>query len=248
LTGSAASEILQFLTTWDTPEVERTLLAVARREEKRKYGARKVAIVLPWFTERKKPEAIPLMLNNLEENEVYAAVVGTKHAPYLNAIRRRLPDLQDGTLQGPALHRQRTTRHHAELILIVGEEADPVPKLMQFAENPENDYERQFAIKLLHKREDSRIVPWADALIRREQHWYEPFALIRLLGSLPAREADKVLIDLLDYDFRNVNQEMGFSTKSYHEEIVKVLEEKTRNKFGVDRAKWRDWLRRQSPP
>jgi hypothetical protein len=235
----AVNEILRFLLSWDTPQVERTLLAVALQAEKREYGARQVAIVLPWFIERKKAEAIPLMLNNLEEMEVYSAVVGTKHRPYLEAIRQKLAALQDRTLTGPALHRQRSVRHHAELILIMGEESDPIPKLMRFAADPENGYERHFAIFLMHTRADSRLVHWADGAIRIETDDYQRFCLIRLLGTLPGREADKVLVDLLHKNAR-------LTQTSHQNEIVKALETRTGKKYGADPVKWRNWLQEET--
>jgi hypothetical protein len=241
MSGPAFNEILRFLLSWDTPQVEQTLLAVALQAEKREYGARQVAIVLPWFIEREKVEAIPLILNNLEEMEVYSAVVGTKHKPYLEAIRHKLADLQDGTLTGPALYRRRKVRHHAELILIMGEESDPIPKLMQFAEDSENEYERHFAIFLLHNRADSRLVSWANGEIRNEKDDYQRFCLIRLVGTLPGREADKVLVDLLDKDTR-------LTEASHREEIVKALETRTGKKYGADSVKWRNWLQEKTGP
>jgi hypothetical protein len=225
--------------SWDTPQVERTLLAVAQQAEKREYGGRQVAIVLPWFIEREKAEAIPLILNNLEESEVYSAVVGTKHTSYLEALRQKLADLQDGTLTGPALYRRRQVRHHAELILIMGEQSDPIPKLMQFAADPENDYERQFAIRRLHARADSRIVSWAEDRLRTENDDYQRFCIIRLLGTLPGREADKVLIGLLS---RNARQ----AQVSHQEEIVKALETRTGKNYGADSVKWQNWLQEET--
>ena len=235
MSGPAFNEILRLLLSWDTPQVERTLLAVAQQAEKREYGARQVAIVLPWFIERKKAEAIPLMLNNLEEMEVYSAVVGTKHKPYLEAIRQKLAALQDGTLTGPALYRQRSVRHKAELILIMGEESDPIPKLMRFAADPENEYERHFAIFLMHGRADSRLVSWADGEIRNENDDYQRFCLVRLLGTLPGSDADKVLVDLL-------HRNAGLTEASHQKEIVEALERRTGKKYGADSVKWQKWL------
>jgi hypothetical protein len=245
VTPSAANEILSFLTTWDTPQVERTLLEAAHRAEKVEWGGTQVALVLPWFLQRKKPEAIPLILNSLEEMDVYSAVVGTKHPPYLQALRNRLPKLQDEKLQGPMLARRRSERHHAELILIIGEQVDPVPKLMQFAANPENEYERTLAVYQLNGRKDTRIVRWANESIRQEHDWFQPFVLIRLLGSLPDENSDRVLVELLDWDFRTVkpDEENLGSAKAYHAEIIKALENKTGKHFGPDPAKWRDWLK-----
>jgi hypothetical protein len=144
-------------------------------------------------------------------------------------------------------------RHHAELILIMGEEEDPVPSLMAFAEMPENDYERGFAMRLLQGRDDARIIPWADKLIRKDTYWHTPYALIDLVGSLPIPEAEDCLVTWFDWDFntivRDVSGPAEMGTKvGYHKDIVEKLRDRTGQDFGVDAKAWKKWFEEQRKP
>ena len=131
----------------------------------------------------------------------------------------------------------------------MGAEEDPVARLMEFAAESTNGYERKVAVFLLHGRKDPRIVPWANDVIRREKDWYAPLTLIELLEIYIGKEADRVLVDLLDWDFRTVertkNPSTDYRAEHYHKEIVKALEKKSGEMLGLDRPRWRDWLQRQ---
>jgi hypothetical protein len=252
--GRAHQQILHFLVTKDSPLVGKTLVEFAERCREIEYGWMEVARVLPWLIDHKSEEAIPLIVDGIaEEMDVFSAVVGTKHEPYLRAIRAKLPEWQDGDLSGPALRRRQMARHHAELILIMGEEEDPVPSLMAFAEMPENDYERGFAMRLLQGRDDARIIPWADKLIRKDTYWHTPYALIDLVGSLPIPEAEDCLVTWFDWDFntivRDVSGPAEMGTKvGYHKDIAEKLRDRTGQDFGVDAKAWKKWFEEQRKP
>ena len=69
-----------------------------------------------------------------------------------------------------------------QLILLMGEEKDPVPKLMAFAGDSRNEH-RELAVYQLLAINDARVVSWAKQLAETETNWFMPFCLIQLLRN-----------------------------------------------------------------
>jgi hypothetical protein len=235
------------LFSMDDPTIEPMAINVATRSlasDSQWYDATKAS--LAWLVQRKLPSATPLITNALDSESVYSVVVGTQHPPYLEAIRAKLPELQDGELKDAALSQQQYRRAHAEIILMLGEEKDPAPKLMDFIANPKNK-QRHFAVYQLQRLHDPRVADWASKLVLKESDWYLPFCLIDLLRDTPGVEAENALVGLFDYAFGNVvlASNVHYTTQDYHNAISKALQDRTGYHLSADAAKWRDWLKKR---
>jgi hypothetical protein len=246
-----AVSVARALFATNDPAIEQTAIDVFNKSlasEKLWYEATKAS--LAWLVQRKLPSAIPLITSGLSNRSmyesVYYVVVGTQHPAYLEAIRAKLPELQDGDLKDAALVEQQRKRELAEIILIVGEEKDPVPKLMDMVSNPKH-HQRPFAVYQLHHYSDARVASWAGKLTLTETDWFLPFCLIDLLGDMPGDEAVTSLVNLLDYSFGNVilEKDIHYTTKDYHNRILEVLQKRTGYHLSADSAVWRAWLQKR---
>jgi hypothetical protein len=187
-TDYQATAVACKLFTLDNPAIEATAIAVADKSlasASSWYEATRSA--LAWLVERQKPSVIPLILKGLGKgerggfiagnaDEVYCVLVGTKHRPYLDAVRSLLPALvrEDGPKDRDSELRRRMMLADVQLILLMAEEKDPVPKLMAFVSNPKNEH-RNFAIYQLNKIKDPRVVSWAKQLAESDTDWFAPF-------------------------------------------------------------------------
>ena len=201
-TDYQAVAVADSLFVMDDPAIEAAAVAVADKSmtsETSWYQATRSA--LEWLVKRQQPSAIPLIVKGLSvsekggfiagnADEVYCVLVGTKYRPYLDAVRSLLPALsrEDGPKDRDSELRRRMMLADAQLVLLMAEEKDPVPKLMAFVSNPKNEH-RDFALYQLDRIKDPRVVSWAKQLAETDTDWFVPFRLIDLLGVTPGDEA-----------------------------------------------------------
>ena len=153
-----SEQVARVLFELDDPSIEPAAIELAKQTAGPKSDYRILQYALSWLVKRNKDAAIPIAVAGLRAKEgwdggadeaVFGAMIGTKYPPYLSAVRALLPEFQDGNAKGYDLRRQRFARSRAELILIMGEETDPVPRLMAFASDAGNDL-RNLAVGLLN--------------------------------------------------------------------------------------------------
>jgi hypothetical protein len=241
--NSDAGHVVISLAEWEDAAVEPVMLEVVRSAVRKSADEWALADAIIWLVERKNQEVIEIVREGLDLDYVFSSLIGTKHEHYLKVIRTKLEDLQDDGLVDFALYRQQHAKANAELILIMGENADPVPKLMEFASNVAN-LARGDAIVELKVLKDPRCVVWAENMAAVEQDWFVPFRLIELLGEMPGNDATMALVNLLDAPFDKITPTAGISytSRDYHECIRETLEKRTGQKLGLDPAAWREWL------
>jgi hypothetical protein len=241
--NSDAGDVVSSLAEWEDAAVKPVMLEVVRSAVRKGADEWAVRYAMDWLVERKNPDVVELAKEGLWLDQVSSSLIGTKHEPYLKVIRAKLEDLQDGDLVDHALYRQRWARANAELILIMGENADPVPKLMEFASNVAN-LARGDAIGELKVLKDPRSVDWAEKMTTAERDWFVPLRLIELLGEIPGNDATVALVNLLDAPFDKITPTVGIShtSRDYHECIRETLERRTGQTLGLDSAAWREWL------
>jgi hypothetical protein len=252
-----ADQVAQLLFTLDDPSIEPVAIELARQMAKPKADYQMLRCALSWLVKRKNDAAIPIAVAGLRTKEgwdggadeaVFCAMVGTKYRPYLSAIRPLLPEFRDGDAKGYDLRRQRFARTRTELILIMGEERDPVPKLMTFASDTRNEH-RDLAINLLMRYKDPRTVVWAANLAASEKDWYIPFRLINLLETTPGDAAAAALISLLDCPFDKIVREenIHYTADNYRESVGKALAVQTGYKLppNTTAEQWREWLKKR---
>lgn len=151
------SKIVSCLAELDDVAVEPVMLEVVRCAVLKKADEWALSYAMKWLIARKNQAVIDIAKEGLDLGHIYDALIGTKHAPYLDAIRAKLAELKDGDLVDSALFRQRCARTAAKLILIMGDKADPLPKLIQFVDDSTNE-KRYDAIYLLKEIKDPRCV------------------------------------------------------------------------------------------
>lgn len=125
-----AENVVWSLAEWDDPSIEPVMLDVVRHAVEKfnrdgsdtDGGALEAAI--NWLVDRKSAAAIDIAKDGLALNSIHNALLGTKHEPYLKAIRDKLVDLGDGDLKDGALNRQRFARAAAESILNINQKSD----------------------------------------------------------------------------------------------------------------------------
>ena len=237
------SKIVNCLAEFDDVAVEPVMLEVVRCAVLKKADEWALSYAMKWLVARKNQAVIDIAKEGLDLGHIYDALIGTKHAPYLDAIRAKLAELKDGDLVGPELYRQSCARTAAKLILIMGDKADPVPKLMDFVDDSNNE-RRNDAIYLLKEIKDPRCVSWAEKTALVEKQWFALVCLIELLGEIPGDSATEALINLLDAPFDKVRSEndIHYKAQDNHLQISAELEKRTGKKFGVNSAPWRKWL------
>lgn len=245
--GEVAHDVLGSLKEWNQPQLQPVMLNIVEYSVTKDIGSWSLFYALEWLIKRHDPTVTPLILAGLYHSEVYSALMGTTHPAYLKAIKEHLPTLNRKLPTKSAQFRQEIELAHATLILMVGENRNPVDALITFVNEPIN-LQRNYAIYYLKGFDDPRITRWATKQIQQETDWYVPFALIELLGEANTPAANHSLIQLLDYSFDKISPEEGinYTTRHYHEAIVKELEKNTRQQFGPDINQWKKWMQSQS--
>ena len=235
--------VTNMLAQWDDDMIESTMSKVAKMSlVKKSPRSEALSDALKWLVQHKKKSGLILALEGLWTSEAYCALVGIKDTTSLAAIRAYLSNLQaaDNTKSEDwQLNQQKSATSHAKLILIMGEEHDPVPKLMDFAADSSNE-ERDLAIRLLEEIKDPRAVAWAENLLKIETDWYIPFRLIALLKETPGNNATNALMNLLRCPFDKIKYENHYTAKDYQERIMDALKERTGQRF-VNPKQWLDW-------
>jgi len=226
-------QVVRALAQFDDPRIEAVMLAVAKSAVQLDNDSEALRDSFRWLVAHRAPSAMEVIRHGLLDDNVYSALAGQTppFLPFVDTVRTVLPELQDGKLTGCALSRQRTARANAELILILADESDPVPKLMAFASDRNNE-NRHFAVYLLKSRKDPRAVPWAKSLAQSDSYWFLPFCLIELLGEIPGNEASRALAELSSATFNKINMpaDVHYTARDYRMAAAKALADRTDKK------------------
>lgn len=126
---SGAKDVVASLAEWNDPSIESVMLDVVHHavEKFNRDGSDTdgwaLEDAIKWLVNRKSAAVIDIAKEGLGLDSIHDALLGTKHEPYLEAIRAKLADLGDRNLKDHALNRQRFARAAAESILGIGEES-----------------------------------------------------------------------------------------------------------------------------
>ncbi len=128
--GNGVSSVVKSLAELDDPSIEPIMLDVVRHavEKFNRDGVDTdgwaLEAAMKWLVARKNAVVIDIAKEGLGLDSIHDSLLGTKHDPYLKAIRDKLVDLGDGNLKDGALNRQRFARAAAESILNIHQKAD----------------------------------------------------------------------------------------------------------------------------
>ena len=141
-------------------------------------------------------------------------------------------------------------RSAARRVLVQFKEKDPVPSLINLLDNETNKYSRTEIILDLARHKDGRVVKKFSELARNSDSASARSHAIWGLERMGGREALLELASLLDVKFpkdlkadieTKGNPPSDFS-KYFPEQVARCLQVETKQDFGTDSQKWRQWL------
>ena len=180
-------------------------------------------------------EAIPILLDHLDDCETYPPLSKYKDERILPAIKKALPELKDYALGA------------ARLMVIDLEGGDRLPKLIELEKDPELKCMPPDPMDIICELKDKRAVPFAVGELNTSSDLHRRNQAICILASIKdSPEAIKALIDALDMDFQALAQGkniMRNHNKEVPNEIAEHLKQLTGHDFGVNKKKWLAYYR-----
>lgn len=176
-------------------------------------------------------EALPILLEHLDDDLTYDALRHYKDDRILSALESALPALED------------YARGEARLLIIDLEGGDRLPKLIQAArEKGFSSY--QDPLSKIAELKDERAIPFATEVLRTSPDLSKRFFASFILAGIKSRQSIKPLIDALDMDVGALElfkESPEGANQRWREVIAGHLRDMTGKDFGVDKAKWLAW-------
>lgn len=185
-------------------------------------------------------EAIPILLNHLDDCNSYPAISGFGDPRILPALKEALPTLKEYALGD------------AKILIIRLEDADKLPRLIELAKDPRHKHMSFDPMDEIYDLNDPRSIRFAIDELNNFTDLYRIHQAIKIL-SLFKNDASaiKALIDGLKIDFDALAEGKDVSRDNnefYRSKIAESLSEMTgQREFGTDREKWLNFHHQTHP-
>ena len=177
----------------------------------------------------KVQEAIPILLENLDDSHTYSALSSYQDDRILPALEKALPSLKKYALG------------EAKMLIIELKGEDKLPQLIALAKDP-NHKSFNNPMDAIQELKDKRAIPFAVDQLTSSPDLYSKSRAIQILETFPSSNlAIKALIDAFDIDFQALaegKQVVIDNNEYYRKTISESLKKMTGQSLGVDKKKW----------